>query len=381
MPGTFTCCVCGSGAGDTPRQYRCTSCASPLDFTGLPATFPRAKIEKRPADMWRYAEALPCFGQRISLGEPITPLQQVELDGYTIQLKCDYCQPTGSYKDRGAALLMGYLKSIGVKEAVEDSSGNAGAAMAAYAARAGIKLKVFCPASAAAGKLAQIRLYGAELVPVPGPRPRATAALLEYTQRYDAVYASHLWHPLFIGGIKTLAYELTEQSGWQAPDIIACPVGAGSILLGLYWGFIDLLEAGVIQTMPRLVAVQSAKVNPVLRAFKTNATSIESVTPQKTLAEGIALPAPVRGAQVLEALRQSNGAVIAVSEEEIVDGVTALGSRGFCVEPTSAVVWHGLKQFLASADLAPTAKVIALLSGHGLKATDWLSKEAPISTN
>ena len=373
MAGRFACSSCGKDAGEAPRHYRCTECSGPLDFEGGPVSFPLEKIASRPASMWRYAEALPSFGPPVSLGEPQTPLETVDLDGFPLQLKCDFCMPTGSYKDRGAALLMGYLKSIGVEEAVEDSSGNAGAALAAYAARAGVRLKVFCPASASAGKLAQIRLYGAELVPIEGPRPRATEALLAYVEETGAVYASHLWHPLFISGIKTLAWEIAEQSGWQAPDVVVCPVGAGSILLGLYQGFNDLFNAGVIDSLPRLVAIQSKHVNPVARAFSAGSDTVEPITPEPTLAEGIALPGPVRGMQVIQALYRSGGTVVDVSEDEIVDGLRRLGQRGFCVEPTSAVVWHGVKRYVEKEGVEPDAKVVAVLSGHGLKAAERLA--------
>jgi threonine synthase len=323
--------------------------------------------------MWRYAEALPVFAQRISLGEVLTPLVPCRIGESEVLLKCEYSLPTGSYKDRGSALLISYLRSLGVEEAVEDSSGNAGASLAAYAARAGLRLKVFCPASASPGKLLQIRLYGAELVPVEGPRPRATEALLEYVSRTGAVYASHLWHPLFIEGVKTLAFEMVEQLDWQAPGTVLCPVGAGSILLGLHQGFSELRQAGIIPCLPRLVAVQARQVSPLHQAFHQGAGEVaRAPDPQPTLAEGIALPAPVRGKALLGALRESGGTVIAVEEEEIAAGVRQFGSAGFCVEPTSAVVWPGVERLAREGTSA--GPVVAVLSGHGLKAAQPISQ-------
>jgi threonine synthase len=318
--------------------------------------------------MWRYAEALPSFADPVSLGEPVTPLVPFEQEGCEAWAKCEYLMPTGSYKDRGAALLISYLHEAGIGEAVEDSSGNAGASLAAYAARAGIRLKVFCPASASPGKLAQIRLYGAELVPIEGPRPRATEALLAYAEERQIPYASHLWHPLFIEGIKTLAYELAEQCAWQAPAAVLCPVGAGSILLGLYRGFGDLVAAGAVAGMPRLVAVQAAHVSPLYQAFCAGANRVEAASaPQPTLAEGIALPKPVRDVELLAAIRDTSGTVLAVCEDRIREGIEEFGRRGFCVEPTSAVVWEGLRQYREKSGLAPTARIVTVLSGHGLK--------------
>ena len=211
MPLTFHCPACQPLDPQTPAPYRCLACDAPLECRSPTPTFPLDQIAARPADMWRFREALPPVGDPVSLGEARTPLIPFDLEGMTVLAKCDHTLPTGSYKDRGAALLMSYLHALGIEEAVEDSSGNAGAALAAYAARAKMRLKVFCPASASAGKLVQIRLYGAELVAVEGPRPRATEALLDYIDRTGAVYASHLWHPLFIEGLKTLAFELAEQ--------------------------------------------------------------------------------------------------------------------------------------------------------------------------
>ena len=267
MALTFHCSACQTPYPQVPAPYRCLACDAPLECRFPTPTFPRDQIAARPADMWRFREALPPVGDSVSLGEARTPLIPFDLEGMTVLAKCDHTLPTGSYKDRGAALLMSYLHALGIEEAVEDSSGNAGAALAAYAARAKMRLKVFCPASASAGKLVQIRLYGAELIAVEGPRARATEALLEYMDRTGAVYASHLWHPLFIEGLKTLAFELAEQLDWTAPDAVICPVGAGSILLGLYRGFVDLQRAGVVDHLPRLIAVQAEHVSPLYQAF------------------------------------------------------------------------------------------------------------------
>jgi len=376
MNGTFLCTSCSADHGDRITFHRCPGCGGPLSFAaeGKPS-FPVDQIGTRPAAMWRYTEALPVFPRRVSLGEPLTPLLPFQRGELRSLAKCEYTLPSGSYKDRGASLLMSYLKGIGVREAVEDSSGNAGAALAAYAARADIRLKVFCPASASAGKLAQIRLYGAELVRVQGPRPRATQALLDYVEERGAVYASHLWHPLFIEGVKTMAFEIVEQLGWAAPDAVLCPVGAGSILLGLFRGFKDMQEAQVIPCLPRLVAVQARHVSPVYRAFKEGADRIApAVDPQPTLAEGIALPGPVRDQEVLQALRESSGSVVVVSEEEIKEGLKNLGQAGFCVEPTSAVVWKGLERFQQEEGLGSDATIVVVLSGHGLKATQAIGE-------
>ncbi len=364
----FFCSSCASKPIDPLRHYRCPTCCAALDCAlDSPASFPKEKIAARAPTPWRYREALPDFADALALGEVQTPLVPFAIDGGQLLLKCEYAQPTGSYKDRGSALLMAFLSRAGIETAAEDSSGNAGASLAAYAARAGIQLQVFCPATAARAKLAQIERYGAQLVPIPGPRPRATEALLERVEQTGVTYASHLWNPLFVFGLKTLAYEMAEQLDWHAPAAILCPVGAGSILLGLYAGFCDLIAAGAVTSMPRLIAVQAQNVSPLYSAWSTQAKEVAPARdPLPTIAEGIALPQPVRGRQLLTALRQSQGAVITVEEAAIEEGVRAFGRGGFCVEPTSAVVWQGAKDYRSkSGDAAQ--QVVAILSGHGLK--------------
>ena len=299
----------------------------------------------------------------------MTPLISFEHRGRDIWLKCDYLLPTGSYKDRGAAILMSQLQSLGVQRVVEDSSGNAAASLAAYAARAGIDIEVFCPASASPGKLAQIKLYGAQLRLVEGPRQRTTEALERHIAASGDFYASHLWHPYFLEGIKTVAFEITEQNGWRAPEVIICPVGAGSILLGLHKGFTELQRAGIIERLPRLFAAQAANICPVYQAYIRHDIDVPAMAASHpTLAEGIALPRPVRGVALLRALRETQGGVSAVSEEEIREGLTILGRHGICVEPTSAVVIKALEHLEDAGMLLADEQVVLVLSGFGLKA-------------
>lgn len=364
----FRCSACGRTSPTTEAVWRC-ACGGALDLEQpTPSLSPEAVAGRLP-DLWRYAEALPPLAHRVSLGEPVTPLIPFEHRGRTLGLKCDYLLPTGSYKDRGSAVLMSHLADLGVRRAVEDSSGNAGASLAAYAARAGIEMLVFCPASASPGKLAQIKLYGATLRLVEGPRARTTEALERHVAETGDFYASHLWHPYFVEGVKTLAYEIAEQDGWRAPDAVVCPVGAGSILLGLFLGFSELAAAKLIRKMPRLFAAQAASVSPVYRAFHDGAADVAPVAaPRPTLAEGITLPRPVRGRQVLDALRTTDGGVAAVSEAEIRDGLRALGRAGVCVEPTSAVVLPALDHLADAGRIRPEERVVLVLSGFGLKA-------------
>ena len=369
----FCCCRCDAQFGDEPQAHACPHCSGPLALEREPVTFTLEAIANRPASLWRYAEALPAFDEPISLGETVTPLVPFEIGGSQLLAKCEFNCPTGSYKDRGAALLMSHLVQRGITTVVEDSSGNAGAAMAAYAARAGIDITIFCPASAAAGKLVQIQTYGATLRRIDGPRPRATEALLDHVQATGATYASHLWHPLFVEGVKTMAFEIAEQLDWDPPDVVLCPVGAGSILLGLHLGFDQLRQAGIVARVPRLVAVQAASNAALQRAFAAGAEGVEPGETKPTLAEGIALPAPARDREVLAGLRETGGTVVAVEEEQILAGVARLGRCGLFVEPTSAVIWNGFEQLREDGYVAAGETVVAVLSGNGLKAAQLLA--------
>jgi threonine synthase len=363
---SIICALCGRRYDAMERVWRCT-CGGPLDLEPGASLDP-GRVREGPPTMWRYADALHLMGEPVSLGEPMTPLVTADHDGGRVELKCDYLMPSGSYKDRGTALLMTHLRALGIHRAVEDSSGNAGASTAAYAARAGIELTVFCPASASPGKLAQIRLHGARLRPIEGPRPRATEALQAHMAASGEFYASHLWHPFFIEGLKTLAFEIAEQRGWRAPAAILCPVGAGSILLGLWRGFGELQKAGLVDRLPRLFAVQSERICPVYLAHARGASDVEAVVSQPTVAEGIALPRPVRGREVLRALRETRGGVVCVSEDDIRWGLLALGKHGLAVEPTSAVVLPALDRLRGEGAIVGTEDVVLVLSGSALKA-------------
>jgi threonine synthase len=214
-------------------------------------------------------------------------LIQVRLGGDPVALKLDYLCPTGSYKDRGSAVMPGKLKEWGVTELVEDSSGNAGASIAAYAAVAGVKPQIFVPESTSAGKASQIAMYGATLVKVPGSRSDAAAAAWDAASRI--FYGSHNWSPYFLAGLKTAAYEIAEQMAWDPPDWIVTPAGGGGLLTGLYLGFRDLLEAGLIRRIPRLAEIQSARCDPIYKAWAEGRSDIPGTRPVPTAAEGIAV--------------------------------------------------------------------------------------------
>ena len=356
-PPTLICSDCGRAAA--PLDWHCDG--HPLEIASAPP-FDAAAIDAGVWSMWRYAAALP-VAQRVSLGEGLTPLVPIEAGGMRFHAKLEYLNPTGSYKDRGTAALLSHLLAQGVAAVVEDSSGNAGASLAAYCTAAGVQARIYVPAGAPTSKKRLIERFGAALVEIAGPRAAATAAVRQAAQ--DTPYASHAWSPYFIAGQMTCAWEIWEQLGRRAPDAVVCAVGYGGLLLGLARGFRALLDAGLIERLPRLYAAQSSACDPLVRAWERGGP-VEAVEQGQTVADGIAVTLPLRAAELLAALRDSGGGALRVSDEAVLAAQAALARRGLLAEPTGAVGVAALAdaQRLAGANAA----FVVPLTGSGLKA-------------
>ncbi|MCX6085534.1 MAG: pyridoxal-phosphate dependent enzyme [Caldiserica bacterium] len=356
------CARCGRDYDDDGRRLRC-DCGGMLDLRFEPSFKPNM-ADGRSHDLWRYREALPVGNDVVTMGEGWTPLLPVTLDGRQLLVKQEQLFPTGSYKDRGAAVLMTRLHELGVKHVVEDSSGNAGCAVAAYAARAGIACDIYVPEDTSPAKTAQIEAYGAALHRVPGTREDTARAALEAAA--TCVYASHVYSPWFLQGTKTFAYEVAEQLGWTAPDTLVLPTGNGTLLLGAYMGFVELARSGIVNHVPRIVAVQAAACAPLAAAFAAGLDEPVAVHTNATVAEGIAIAAPARGSQVLAAVRASGGSFVTVSEQEIIASLRDCCLGGWFIEPTSAAVIAGARRCARTA--APGETIVTAFTGHGLKA-------------
>jgi threonine synthase len=339
----------------------------------------RGAIAAGEASLWRYAAALALRGPpRVSLGEGWTPLVRRDWQGASILFKLESQMPTGSFKDRGTAVMINHLIEVRVGPIHEDSSGNAGSSIATYAAAAGIPCRIYVPAAAPRAKLVQIAASGAEVRPIPGTRESVTEAALAVAG--ESFYASHNWHPYFIEGTKTLAFELWEQLGFRTPDNILVPTGYGSNILGLERGFDQLEKAGEISERPRLFAVQAANCAALAAAWAAEADGFVPFPAQATVADGIAALRPVRTAEVLRALRRSQGGVAAVAEAEIAPALAALGRLGLFVEPTAATAGAALTRLLRDGTIAPEQTTVVVLTGHGLKAAERIGDLLGIAT-
>jgi threonine synthase len=331
-----------------------------------------ADVDQKRSGVWRYASLLPPVAEngRISLGEQATPLLMSDLGAH---LKLDYLLPSGSYKDRGAAVLVSRLADLGVKDIVLDSSGNAGAAISTYCAAAGIACRVFVPASNSRGKLAQIAAVGGMLEPVAGRRRDATRAAI--TAAESSLYASPRWSPDFGAGAATLAFELWEQFGQKAPSSVLAPCGNGGVILGLYRGFDALMRGGLIDRLPRLMAIQAAGFDSLADAIANGLTEpVPRGAGRWTIAEGIACEFPIKGRQALDAIRSSSGTAITVSEADIKGAALRLADSGFYVEATAAVGFAGLERLRRQgADDQLGEAPVVILTGTGLKSGSLLA--------
>jgi threonine synthase len=367
MTALYHCPSCDTTIPADRPIWRC-ACGSHLNLA--PASgLARGDIVGAAPSLWRYRGALALQGPpRVSLGEGWTPLVTRHWAGARVHFKLESQMPTGSFKDRGAAVMLNHLIEVGVGRIHEDSSGNAGSSIASYAAAAGLACRIYVPVNAPRGKIVQIAASGAEVRAIPGNRQAVTEAALAAVG--ESFYASHNWHPFFIEGTKTLAYELWEQLGFQVPDNILAPTGYGSNILGLDRGFDELQRRGEITRRPRLFAVQAANCAAFAAAWTAGGDDYVPFIPSDTAADGIATVKPVRTAEVLSALRRSNGGVVAVPEAEIAPALKALGHLGLFVEPTAATAGAALSQLLNAGTIRPDETTVVVLTGHGLKATD-----------
>ncbi len=404
----YKCQACEKMFSLKRHLWQCPDCQGLLDLIFQDESGPAWQTDPLKSGLWRYQSMLPVFedgkiGERYSqqgrlsenipeasgppekswcnksqiktLGEGWTPLHIFSFHDQDIWLKHDYLCPTGSYKDRGAVLMVQNAARLGIQEVVEDSSGNAGCAVAAYCALNQIKCTIYLPESTSPGKIKQVTAYGARIKKIPGSRQATSLAIREAAK--SQTYLSHIYDPFFYQGTKTIAYEIFEQTGGQMPKQLVVPAGHGTMLLGLYMGLSHLRAIGKIKALPRLIAVQAENCAPLYHAankagLKTGcADSGHSLLSAgqflETVAEGIAISQPPRLKQMLEAIKETDGQIEVVTEDEIKQALADACEHGLYIEPTSAVVLAAVTR-LGKKDKM-TGRTICMLSGHGLKAS------------
>jgi threonine synthase len=377
-PPDLFCPDCGATYPAGPDEpWRC-SCGHPLELAWEPDLPADPPTPDRDRGLWALPGTVP-VARAVTLGEGWTPL--VDAPAFDAAFKLEYVFPTGSFKDRGAATTLSRAASLGVERVVEDSSGNAGAAVATYAARAGIDAEIFVPAGVKPAKRAAIERAGATPVPVEGSRQDVTDACVSEVEGAapraaddasgqspraeggDAWYASHAWNPAFFAGTATFAFEVAAQREWSAPDAVVLPLGHGTLFLGAYRGFRLLADAGWVDSVPRLLGAQAAGTAPIVAELHGAAAAAGA----NDDADGIQIADPVRKAEILAAVEETDGDAVAVDAADTRETLARMRRHGFDTEPTCATAPAALETYRERGTLAPDADVVVPLTGSGLK--------------
>ncbi|MBS4539517.1 threonine synthase [Clostridium sp. D2Q-11] len=365
----YICSDCHKEYNLSNEIYKC-QCGGLFDLKKTQYIFSRDLILSNEWSMFRYLDVLPFshntnLWKMVSMGEGLTAIVPLYPHNNDILVKLDYMMPTSSFKDRGAAVLISKAKELGVTKVIQDSSGNAGNSIAAYASRAGIKCDIYVPENTSSKKIKQISSHGANVHIIKGSREDTAKAALNAIANGEGFYASHVYNPLFYQGTKTYAYEIWEQLNGDIPENIIVPVGNGTLLLGCYYGFRELLYSKLIKKLPKIIAVQTEGCAPIYNAFNTNNNTVSSVVNTGTIAEGIAIANPMRGSQIIKAIKETKGTIILAPEDKIIEAKNKLSKIGFYVEPTTAATYAAFLEYNKNNKIK--GKVIIPLCGSGLK--------------
>ncbi|WP_407149800.1 pyridoxal-phosphate dependent enzyme [Bradyrhizobium sp. ORS 86] len=355
---------------DVPRW--CSDEGTPLLVTPLPG-ISRDEIDRGTRSLWRYRAALPLeISKPITMGEGCTPVVEKAWGELRPHFKLEWFNPTASFKDRGTTVMLSFLRQLGVDAVLEDSSGNGGASVSAYGAAGGMRVKILAPVTTSPMKVAQMHAFGAEVQLVEGQREESEAEAIR--QSKQIFYSSHNWQPFFLQGTKSLAYEIWEDFNYSVPDNVVMPVGAGSSLLGCYYGFKELLAAGQITRLPRLFAAQPLNCSPVDASFAAGVDTPVNREVRKTIAEGTAIKHPLRLKQIIAALKESGGGTVAIPEDAIIAALKQMARTGLFVEPTSASAAAALDVLKERGAIRPNERTVVIISGTGIKAAGAITE-------
>jgi threonine synthase len=361
---------------DTAQTYA-TCCKQPLIVEySFGEGLSKKRLASREATMWRYIEMLPVFDPShiVSLGEGMTPILPLNnlagKYGYKeLVLKDESLNPTGSFKARGISMAVSKAKELGIDKCIIPTAGNAGGALAAYCAKAGMQCTVVMPRHTPSVFKRECLLYGAQLVLVDGLINDCAIKVEELKSKEEYFDVSTLKEPYRLEGKKTMGYEIAEQLNWELPDYILYPAGGGTGLIGIWKALKEMLKLGWITgPLPKMIAVQSLNCNPLIRSLQDPADWKQHFSPQPTIANGLAVPYPFGLTMMQQVLKESGGTVFAVSEEEIVAGVQELArEEGILAAPEGAAVWKALIQLRQLQFIAEDSSILMLNTGSGYK--------------
>jgi len=346
------------------------------DLEAIKKGLSKQTLAGRPRDLWRYRELLPVrrAADIVSLGEPVTPILALPrlaktLAAGDILVKDESRLPTGSFKARGLALAVSMAKALGIKHMAMPTNGNAGAALSAYASRAGIRSTVFCPGDTPEVNVCEIALQGASVYRVNGLIDDCGKVVAEGAAKAGWFDTSTLKEPYRIEGKKTMGIELAEQLGWQLPDVILYPTGGGTGLIGMWKAFAELEAIGFIGSKrPRMVAVQAAGCAPIVRAYDAGADHAPRWEDAHTIAAGIRVPQAIGDFLILRAVRESGGFAVAVGDEAITAAIEEVArTEGLLLCPEGAATYAALKQALADGRIGRGEQAVLFNCATGLK--------------
>jgi threonine synthase len=346
------------------------------DLAGVKKSLSRTALAQRPHDLWRYRELLPVrrVENIVSLGEAVTPIVAMpnlakKLTAAEILVKDEGRLPTGSFKARGLAMAVSMAKALGVTHMAMPTNGNAGAALAAYASRAGIKTTVFCPQDTPEVNVREIALQGAIVYRVNGLIDDCGKIVMQGQAKVGWFDTSTLKEPYRIEGKKTMGLELAEQLGWELPDVVLYPTGGGTGLIGMWKAFAELEAIGFIgKKRPRMVAVQAAGCAPIVRAYDTGVEHAPRWEDAQTIAAGIRVPQAIGDFLVLRAVRESGGFAIAVTDEAITAAIDEVArAEGLLLCPEGAATYAALQQSLADGRIRRDERALLFNCATGLK--------------
>jgi threonine synthase len=380
------CAACGTRHEAGKLHNVCVACGKPLlpryDLARAAQTLTRESLATRRPDMWRYREVLPVSDDAnlITLGEGWTPLMSADRLGKSLgmkqlMIKDESLNPTQSFKARGMSAAVSMAKELGVTKVAAPSAGNAGGALAAYAARAGMEAHIFVPRDTPRANVVECEQVGAHVTLIDG---LITDCGAEVTRRKDAegwFDMSTLKEPYRVEGKKTLGYELAEQLGWTLPDVIIYPTGGGTGLVGMWKAFDEMQELGWIgATRPRMVSVQSDTCAPIVRAFENGDRFAEMFPEAATVASGLRVPKAIGDFMILDAIRTSGGAAVSVSDDELLDAVKEIGAaEGLFVAPEGGACLPALRVLFERKLVDRDERVVLFNTGAGIKYLEALA--------
>jgi threonine synthase len=379
----LVCSECNAAHDPVEIQNFCSHppCSETLlaTYDFKPGFLSKEELKSRPFTMWRYREFLPVIdpGNIVSLGEGGTPLFKAKRLGKQIGLpslfwKDEAGNPTGSFKARGMSAAVSKAKELGIKKMAIPTAGNAGVALAAYGARAGIEVHVFMPRETPASHKKEVTYYGGHLTEIDGNIGDCGKLIAELAPKKDWFNVSTLKEPYRLEGKKTMGYELAEQFNWELPDVILYPTGGGTGLIGFWKAFEELELLGWIGSKrPRLIAVQSDTCDSIVTAYRSGDSKAVAVDKGFTIANGLRVPKSFADKLILKILRYSQGTSIGVSDGEIKEALSEIArNEGMFVAPEGAALWSALKKLKSAGQIDPSEKVVLINTGSGYKYTE-----------